>query len=279
MAPSIFEYFDYRKYLEDYVQWLGKSEKLSLRAITKHLGFKSSSYLKMVFQHQRNLKPETIERFSKALGFNDQEFRYFKTLVKFNQSLDLEDKNVLMRKLIVLRKAAAAEVTVAAQFDFFKNWYVAALFEAFGTPWRKLSKQELMKALQISSEEFDQAVELLEKLALIRRDGRTWKKSREVFQTPPELESFYMRNFHQSMIEKSLESLKTKPPIERGFNALTIALSQKAVIEIKKKIFEFHQELNADYAGESNPVAVYQINSQIFPLVEFEVESSKIPES
>ena len=67
-TPNIFEYYDYRLFLRDLVEYERKRNPVfSNRYIVRRAGFKSPTALKHVIDGKRNLSLESANKFASAL--------------------------------------------------------------------------------------------------------------------------------------------------------------------------------------------------------------------
>ncbi len=97
---NIFDYLDYREYLNAMFLFRKKKDlSFSHRMFALKAGFKSSGFLKLVIDGKRNLTEDSIFKIAKAFELRENEYEYFKSLVYFNQSEEIEIKNFYYRKM------------------------------------------------------------------------------------------------------------------------------------------------------------------------------------
>lgn len=90
---SVFGYTDYRTYLRDFYDFRKDGQHgYSYRTFSKSAGFASPNILKLVVDGERNISPEAVQKFVKALGLKGQMADYFATLVRLNQAKTDVDK-------------------------------------------------------------------------------------------------------------------------------------------------------------------------------------------
>lgn len=92
-APDVVEFRDYRAFLRAFYQ-TNKQERngFSPRAFSKRAQLRSSNYLKLVMDGDRNLTPQMAPRFARACSLRGQAAAYFCELVAFNQARTLEER-------------------------------------------------------------------------------------------------------------------------------------------------------------------------------------------
>lgn len=266
--PSIFDYLDYRRFLEDFTAYLKSKGQYSIRKFAAQAGFKSNSFMRMVVTGKRNLSTESVRKLSTAFRLTERETEFFEKLVIFAQSETLQGKDTAYQEILKSKAFQNVQPTAAAQYEFFNNWSIVALLEGLGTTFSDLPPQDMARALDMTQSQLEQALNLLNNLGLIHKRGKVWKKKEAAFQTPAETNSLNIRNFHRQMIERALHSIDNTPREKRAFRSGTIALSHASYEDVKRRTFQFIEDLNAIYAREKDVDKIYQINIQIFPLLE-----------
>ena len=108
-APDVFRYRDYRTFLRAFYDHNKQREYgFSLRAFSKRAQLRSSNYLKLVMDGERNLGEAMAPRFALALGLKDDAARYFVDLVAFNQAKDAAGRNAAYARLSAFRRLVDA---------------------------------------------------------------------------------------------------------------------------------------------------------------------------
>lgn len=264
--PSIFDFIDYREFLHATIVFLKLNGKFSVRKFAEEVGFKSYGYLTMILKRERNLSIKSAQKIVDGLHLSKNEAEFFLKLVHFNQSRDPEDKDKAFQDLFFFKKFKASRKVDANSYEFFSHWYIVALLEALGTSLRRANVEELAAAIRIDTRDVKYALEVLERLNFIEKDGTGWKRLETSFETEPVIQDLSVRKFHREMIQKALDSIDALATEERELGSLTISLSASKFAELKERLFQFKQELNALYSEDPDPENVYQLNFQFFPL-------------
>jgi uncharacterized protein (TIGR02147 family) len=221
----------------------------------------------MVITGSRNLTEKSGRKVSRALELNKEESDFFKALIKFNETEDLDEKNIYYAKLLRMRSFQKAQKSESFVHEFYSHWYNAAILEALGTHWRKKKPQEMADSLGISLDELKLALKTLSKLGLIEKTPKGWITKESSFEVAPGLMSFHIRNFHKEMISRALESVENLEVEQRNLSSVTIALSDKNYEDFCNRLDQFSRDCNALYSADANPEKVYQFNFQVFPLL------------
>ncbi len=85
-TPNLFDYFDYREYLQDYYQFHKKrNSSYSYRLFARKAKLGSPNYLKLVVDGKRRITDRTLFQFARGLGLNRDEEKYFRELVLYQE--------------------------------------------------------------------------------------------------------------------------------------------------------------------------------------------------
>src|SRR5690606_36868144 len=136
-APEldVFQYLDYRALLRDWYQAHNSDGRsFSFRAFARRAGLKSPNYLKLVMDGERNLTPQTAERFAKGLGLEGDGASYFIDLVAFNQAATLTERNKQYARLTSFRGYRKAHKIDLAHAAYHSASYMPAIREMAASP-------------------------------------------------------------------------------------------------------------------------------------------------
>lgn len=266
----IFEYLDYRQYLRDfYAAQKARSKSFSHRAFSRRAGLRSSNYLSLVMKGQRDLSSEMAPRFAKACGLVKREADFFCDLVAYCQSLSIDERSRAYERLARFRKFRDAHRLVGEQTAYHSRWYMPALRELVTLPGFREDAKWIAAALEpkISEREALEALETLLKLGLlVRSDTGRLRQAQAIVTTGPGPLGHQIFAYHHGMIELAQRALDHLPREERDISSLTLCVTEASLPLIKRKIYEFRQELLQLAEAEASPERVVQLNLQLFPL-------------
>ncbi|MBN1577709.1 MAG: TIGR02147 family protein [Chitinispirillaceae bacterium] len=272
-APDIFNYYDYRNYLNDLVAYeRQRSSVFSHRYIVQKAGFKSPTALKHVIDGKRNLSLEAANRFAAALKIEGIPRHYFLTLVLFNQSASLAEQEKYLNELLELKRAENPSRLNEDRFEVLSQWYHLAIREIVDLPDFKNSAKWIARVLcpQITPFEASQSLLLLKRLGLVtKRDGRI-QPSERILATESQfhqVHSVKAIEFHRQMIQRGAESITRFPSDDREISGTTLRISRQDVLNVKMLLREFRKKLLTLAANSHEADQVYQLNFQLFPLV------------
>lgn len=268
--PDIYEYLDYRKYLEDYYEAAKvDNPAFSYRYFSRRAGYSSPNFLKLVIKGERNLGDESIPRFAKALGLKGDERRFFRNLVDFEQAKTAEDKNAAYEKVAASTRFRQARRIDHDLFSYLSNWYYPAIREMSARADFKDDPEWIATQLlpNITPEEAAKALEVLFDLELLIRDeDGSIHRGDPSLTTGHEVHALAVGNYHRQMLNQASTSISRIPHLERDISALTVCIDGATRREVKDRIHDFRERLLDLCDRVEEPKRVYQLNIQFFPL-------------
>jgi uncharacterized protein (TIGR02147 family) len=265
----VFEYLDYRQYLRDfYAAQKARSKSFSHRAFSRRAGLRSSNYLSLVMKGARDLSNEMAPRFAKACGLVKREADFFCDLVAYCQAQAVGERTRAYERLARFRKFRDAHQLVGEQTAYHARWYMPALRELVTLPSFREDAKWIAAALEpkISEREALEALETLLKLGLLVRDEGRLRQAQAIVTTGPGPLGHQIFAYHHAMIELAQRALDKLPREERDISSLTLCVAEGKLPLIKRKLYEFRQELLQLAETEAAPERVLQLNLQLFPL-------------
>lgn len=269
-SVNIFGQLDYRALLAElFAARKAAGRGFSHRAFARRVGLRSTNFLKLVMDGQRNLSAEMAQRFATGFGLDREASSYFCDLVAYNQAKSAAERARSYERLMRHRRPAEMRKLDAEQARYYESWYVPAIRELVRTQGFREEPKWIAKQLlpRITPAEVRRAIETLLSLGLLRRDeAGVLRQSDPIVTAGKGPLSHHVVSYHRAMLERASESLDLSPRDEREIASLTLSASESVMAELKRRITEFRAEL-LEYA-ERHPAAerVVQINFQLFPL-------------
>lgn len=270
----MFGYHDYRTFLRDfYVQNKAGKYGFSLRAFSKRAGLRSSNYLKLVMDGERNLTLEMAARFAEACCLRRQAAEYFSALVSFNQAKSVNERDRAYARLSKLSRYREVHRLSRAQEAYHSHWYIPIIRELvvrkdFRDDPRWIAS-ELMPA--ITTREAEQAIQVLLELGLVTRDKRGGlSQAHALVQTPDGPLGQHISRYHRVMLERAAEAIDGVPKEQRQIESLTLCLSEARLRDLKQRIESLCDEVLQEYQADDDSRRVVQLNIQMFPVTKQE---------
>ena len=265
VMKSVFEYSDYRKFLLDFYWEKKASQKgFSHRYIAEKVGFKSGGHFSQILSGTANISINFIERLAGFLDLKKRESIYFQSMVLFNQAKNLNDKKRFFEKMMSFKESLVRTVS-AQEYEFYDKWHYTAIrellsFYPFTGDYEELSRM-LMPA--ISAADARHAIELLDRLKLIVRDGAgQYRPTESLITTGYEAQSVCINNFVVNTLELAKCAIDNFDKKDRNFSWVALSASPKGYQAIVEELRQSRQMAEADPA----PQNVVQVNFQVFPL-------------
>jgi uncharacterized protein (TIGR02147 family) len=269
MAIDFQDYSDYRTLLRDlYLARKKKQPNFSYRFIAAKAGFRSPGFFPQILQGKTNVSIRTALSLASVFKMKAQEIEYFENLVHFNQARNQADKQHYFRKCVALKKSKLKALN-ERQYEFFTKWYYAAVRELLGViPFRNDYK-ELASSLvpAISVPEAREAVKLLERLNLIRRnaDG-IYERLDANITTGDVWQSTAITGFQLATLDLARRSYDLTEKELRAHSTLTLCISKGEFQWIKGELGSLRKRILEMAKNAPHPDRVYQLNINLFPL-------------
>jgi uncharacterized protein (TIGR02147 family) len=271
---NVFAYTDFRLFIKERYRFLkSKDRALSYEKLGKIIGFSSPGFFTQIIQGKSKLPVSMIPKISGALKLNKKELQYFALLVDYGQADEHVRKHELFKK-VFNHNTGIAKMLTSEQYAMFDKWYYAAIHELlfyfrFSGDYAALARK---MQPHIAPSEARAAIELLERLNLIRKDpnGNYIRSDSEHLTTGFHAESVAINNYLLEMMKLARLSIETCAPETRLLSTLTVSLSEKGFHRLEQDMHEFRRRLMNLAKEDGDEDRLYQINLQMFPLTKIE---------
>jgi len=268
-VKSIYHYFDYRKYLKDtFDEKCNSSPRFTLRHAASKMGI-NHSHLVRILAGKKHLTVELAPAVSRLLKHTPKQRKYFTLMVLFGRAKTEKDISGYFKDMVYCSGAKSA-IIEADKYEFYQRWYYTAIREALGLiEFDGTSYTQLAHLLHpsISAKEAKEAVLLLKRLGLIKKNSHGVYRSNDRFITTGEkIQGLAVASFHKEMIELAKGALDTVERNDRDFSTVTVTVSEEKAHEIKAALARCRNEILTIAEKESQSQRVYHINLQLYPL-------------
>lgn len=268
---NIFNYIDYREFLEDfYDEQKAENKAFSFQYFANKAGFKSKSFIKLVIDGKKNLTPDSTQKLNNVLKLKEKAFSYFCDLVAFNQTRSIQQRNFYFEKLSLYNKRSSARTVILDQYEIYSKWYYNATRELVTATEFTGDYELLGKRLKpsISARKAREAVKLLLKLGFIEKKGDRFYQCDPLITTGDEVRSLAISNFHIQNLALAMSSIETVKSNARDISCLVLGLSDDGFCRVKDEIQQFRKKLLSIAAAETAIDRVYHVNFQAIPVSE-----------
>jgi len=267
--PSIYDYTDYRRFLQDYYAWAKENKRgFSHRSFLANAGMSGPTYLKRVMEGLHDLTQTSTVKFAKALELTGHDAGYFEALVGFNQANTPADKDRHFKRLMELQPTRTQATLERTQYDYYQNWYNIAIREMLAFLPYKNNSGEFSRRLTppVPPGKVKKAIDLLQELGLLTQTSEGLRASKALLKTDPSMESLFLPRFHQSMAKLAVDALDRFHKNERYFSGTTVSISPEIYAVIVEKVRALRREILEHVQADPSPDRVYHLNMQLFPL-------------
>lgn len=267
--PDLFAYNDFRKFLSDWLDWKQAEDTSFTKAeCSRRLGLPNSrSYLPDLLRGKR-LSEVFRERFVRLLELPDEEARFFRVLVRFNQAERPEEREAAYDELAALNRTPR-ESLGREQFEYYRTWRNGVVRALSGID--ALDSAEAIarsSRVPLTLPQTKQALKLLERLGLAETDSDgALRPTAKTLQADPSLGQELMRQLQLQHLDLSREAFLQEGGPERVFWSNTLSCSAEAQDAVLRALRRFQSEVRSIVHKDPHPAdRAWQINLQFFPL-------------
>ncbi|MBN1600427.1 MAG: TIGR02147 family protein [Chitinispirillaceae bacterium] len=279
---DIYHYFDYREYLNAvYTVRKQKKSGFSHRLFSHEAGITSPNYLFRVLKGERTLNGDYIEKFCHALHLTGNKKKYFTTLVYFNNETQSSTKERYLQSLLSIRYRRGIHRIDDKKLQFFSKWYYPVIRELaviidFRGDFNLLARSCHPR---ITAQQCENAVSYLLKNGFLEKNKNgTFKRSDPVISSGDEVKSVVLRNYHKQTLNQSIDALNTIAPENRDISSVTLCVSKKTYLAMKKEIQDFRKRLLSMAREDKNPEMVCLAGFQLFPRSRIDLDTGSTHE-
>lgn len=266
---NIFEYADFRKYLEDYqVNRYVVDKSFSRVGICKLLGLPNTrSYFTNVLQG-KTVSKNFVDRFIQVLDLAKEEAQYFRVLVQFNQADNENEREHLFDQLIALNRTPKKFIEEKA-YSYYNDWVPSAVRAMLDIIDVKDDPAILSKKLvpSVPIKKLRESLKLLSELDLIAKDKNGyWKATDKSITAGAYVKNELIKQYQLQCFELGKSAVISPTGKPQNMSTLTITMSDKMREKVFQKLQKFKSEVRSMVHKDAEPAAfLYQLNIQLFP--------------
>ena len=247
--PDIFEYRDFRLYLNEMYEHLHSSKKSFSKAyICRALGLPNSrSYFGDVIAG-KYLSPAKVPSFIELFEMNREEARYFRVLVNFNQAFDdPSEQDVLLGRLIGM-SSPKQDLVAKDQYEYYReprNAIVRAMLDIIDVKEDDLGP--LVNSVKSIASPVDvrDSVDIICRLGLAAADDDGFLRPVGNAITSGLVDSDIVKLYQLRLIELARTALGIKTTERHNLITKVITVSEIGASRIQDAIENFRQEISA----------------------------------
>lgn len=180
---SVFEYKDYKAYLDHALDRRSQTEKGQRTKFAEALGCRPS-YISAVLKDHPDLSPEQAQAANEFLGHTSTEAEYFLTLVLQARAGTLSLKKIYDTKLKALleqhlqvthRVQKGRTLSETDQARYYSAWYYAAIHVLVSIPGFR-TKEAIAAGLSLPRKTVNEVIEFLLEIGILKSSGSELKQ-------------------------------------------------------------------------------------------------------
>ncbi|MEQ1666094.1 MAG: TIGR02147 family protein [Bdellovibrionales bacterium] len=279
-SPRVFDYIDHKIFLQDYYNYKKNIDaNFSYGVFARKARLQARNYLKRIIDGDRPVTSELLPRIAEVIGLNGQESLYFESMVRFTQTIDQSAKAYYFQQLRSASsgvKSSIAEL-VNQQFEVLSDWFYIPLWEYCELTGKTQAPEKVSRAFRgrLTATEVKKAFQKLSDIGLLKIDPTTGRyiKAQKMIQYHQDTVNLAVREFHQKMLDLTKVAIENDGLEDRYVRALSVAVSESEVNEMRTKIDEFFKNLNIQFSNSKNKKEiVMQVNIQSLNMTKSERE-------
>lgn len=241
-----------------YVARRKKNSAYSLRAYAKFLGIPSGR-LSEITSGKRGIGPKLVRRLGDRLLLSPQETAnliFSQKAFKGKKSYTPDSGDQIVAPDLSLTED---------RFNLITEWYHFGILSLMKTDDFKSDSKWIGRRLNISAIEAQDALVRLERLGLIHKVGRSFRRSANMITTTHDISSADLKRSHIESLKRSIDAIVEVPVNHRDISSITIACDPQDLPEVKNRIKEFRRKLH-QFMERGAKKEVYELNIQLLPL-------------
>ena len=269
--PDIFNYIDFRKYLEDCYHWYKSGNRnFSHRYIAQKVRASSTGWFAGIIAGKISLTPHYHARVADVFRLDGFEKEYFSALVDYNRAASSYEEHKYLKKLLSLARIKAT-VVGKDKFEFYSTWYIPAIRELLFFYDFSEDYAALAAKLQppITIDEAKRGVKALLSLGLLKQNAKGFLIPCDpIVKKDSTAKSLHWQLYMRSNLELSAQALRRYSKSARDISACTVSYSDEGFSLAQEKIEELRKALLMISEEDKKRNKVYQCNIQLFPLTQ-----------
>lgn len=283
---DIYQYQNYRQFLKNWSEECkSKYSFFSRRYIQRRIGYKSPAFFTQILQNKTKISMEMAYKFARFLRFNPRKTAYFNLLVSYDRAKDPDTRAELYNQIKTFNKPKKSKQLSEYQEEYFSKTYYPIIRELIEViPFYGKTEEEferlselLLSTLSLSANQVKEAIEVLEKLQLIKRDTteryvtdktclslilETESKTNKKIMVKKQL----IRRQILDFIDLSKANIDAVDSSHKLYRIFTFPVTEKQIEEIRQKGKDYLDDVVNIVNQDETGTRIYNLNIQLFPL-------------
>ncbi|MCO4753478.1 MAG: TIGR02147 family protein [Bacteriovoracaceae bacterium] len=268
---DIFQYDNSTLFLrESWEKKRGFNKNFTLRAWAKQLGISSYGTLHQMIKGMRPFPKKYAIALGESLNLGAKEVLYFETLIDYERSKTLKEKEHFANRLKELAPGEKITTYEVNSFQYLKDPLNGAIIEM--TSLKDFNSDPIWikerLAINASVNEIKEALRILNELEFLKFDENGKLKRQHIkIRSTKDVKSQALREYHKNIMRHASDALETQDVLEREYNAVAFGVKKSSIPEIKENIRKYINDLVQEHeAIDGEAEDIYQLSNQFYKL-------------
>ena len=268
MMKSVFEFYDYRKYMREFYEERKRVSAFSWREFSRLAGFSSPNYMKVVCDGKSRLSKAGVDRVATAMELVDYEREYFTLLVDYNEAFDENKKKKALARIRELSGEYKVKMLDGDSYGYFESWLNPVLRElAPMNPGAKPLTLARMCYPGTNATKVRESLDFMVHAGILKKNGEhEYEQTAKIVTGSSEIMPLAFRSMHRQMAKFAGEALDLIPVSKRHITGVTLSVTQAEYDLIVAELENFRQKILNIASRVKVGEQVYRLNLQFFPL-------------
>lgn len=260
---------NYRDYIRNEFESRARSRApYSLNAFARDLGL-APSRLSEVLSGKQGISQEVAERIAGLIGLSAEERAYFCDLAEMEHARSAEKRELAKLRLQQRDLDQSYWALQADAFQIVSDWHHFGIVQLLELPNFRNDPKWMARALGVSKDDVETAVERLLRLGVIEESKSRLRKTKDFVGTTDGVPSSAIRKFHAQVLSKAMRALTDQTVENRSFSANFMTIDKAKLPEAKEMMRKFRRRFVTQVceAGQ-NRNSVYCLSMQLFELTQ-----------
>jgi uncharacterized protein (TIGR02147 family) len=270
---DIYQYEDFRKFLEDSFEEKRKSRpasaegKYTHRKLAAEAGFTNPGFFNDVIKGRRTLSDSALEKMITVFGLKSNEAEYFRLLASYGQSKDAEERQELYRQMLFRRNRSSFVRLNPVNSKYYQDYHYPLVRSAIQVFDFRGNYDELAKFIRpsIPVATLKKCVRDLCEWGLLTQSGDGRYVPAFKNQEPAPSMGDLVKRLNREWVMQAADALFAFPKEERYIYSALLTVGAETFKEIQQRIDKFREEIIELAKREEKPDRVMQFNIQHFP--------------
>lgn len=276
LQPNVRSYSNIIQFIKDlFVYKKSLDSHFTLDMWSTELGFKSRSFLHMVYHGKKPITPEFVDILSKSIGLTSAEQEHLLLLSLYHRAKSSAQKSIYLGKILENLEINAINIEGRQQSQFLSSPLFLKIKLLLAFTDVKGTETELASLLNVSVKSVQKHLAELEVMGLVVsshseiESGKIWKTQTKSFSAPNGPNQNEAVNvFHQNTMEEAAAMIQQNELMKR-FRSVFFALEEGQFPELLDDVESFLNKMKNKYACDDlGQKRLLKMNLQAYPVSE-----------